>query len=827
MQGTEIIPAAVLLNTFFAASAGHALTDVSLRVPVSVASPRELQVVAMDGTLRLCSRLPGDGQDDERGADWLTHTTAAVPAVADTVGAQTIPLEKLRGRCAERLDSEFVIDRLASIGVAAMGFPWQINRIRRGTDELFVRVVTDPAGTLPDTWASILDAALSAASVVFPGPATLRMPAHIRQVSIGGRPPADAVISVRLRTGSTDTVDVVIAAPDGAVVARLDGLRYGVLDGDVGAPASPRRLVHQVAWRPFELPKRARGRLPLVVFVGNRELAEELGASLAESGVTWLAAADADELAALRDRLTPATAVLVAPRPADDAWSGSLAATWLVTRTAQTLAALPPERRPRLWCLTRGVREAQDLTAVGESALWGLGRVLSGEYPDLWGGIVDVSADDPLGGVATLRRVLTARPTDDVLAVRGTTVEVARLTTLDDSTSRRPVVCRPNGTYLVTGGLGVLGLEVAAWLAGRGARRLVLAGRTALPPRDTWDGVDPATAPVLAARIESVRALEAAGVTVMTVALDVSDRAQAAKLASIGDLGLPPIRGIVHAAGVLDNRMAADVDEASLATVMRPKVLGAQVLHELFPPGSLDFLVLFSSAGLLLGLPGQTSYAAGNAVLDALAVHRRAGGHRDTLSIGWTSWRGLGMSTSSEAIDAELSARGTADITAAEAFRSWEYAERHDVGHVAVLRTIPLLPGMRRPPLLAELTAEEPVATAQPNAAAPWATMRGDELRDYLLTEVSGQVAGEMKLAVEELDIRRPLIEMGLDSVMTQIVRARLERRFRVSLPATLLWNRPTVQAISDFLAELLTPDRGAAAPDNEPETPPAPAVAA
>ncbi len=830
VPGTEIIPAAVLLNTFFAASAGHALTDVSLRVPVSVASPRELQVVAMDGTLRLCSRLASDRHDgDQDQSDgWLTHTTAAVPVVADIPGPRAIPLADLRKRCDERLDSEFVIDRLASIGVAAMGFPWQINRIRRGRDELFVRVVTDPAGTLPESWASILDAALSAASVVFSGPATLRMPAHIRHISIGGRPPADAVISVRVRSGSTDTVDVVIAEPDGSVVARLDGLRYGVLDGDVGAPASPRRLVHRITWRPFELPKRARARLPLVVFVGDQPLARELGGALSDAGVTWLAVEDADALAGHADRLSPAAAVVVAPDRAPDAWSGSLAATSLLTRTAQALAALPAEHRPRLWCLTRGVREAGDLAAVGEAALWGLGRVLSGEYPDLWGGIVDVPADDALGSLATLRRVLVARPADDVLAVRGTGVEVARLTTLDDTTTRRPVACRPNGTYLITGGLGVLGLEVAAWLAGRGARRLVLAGRRALPPRDTWDSVDPVTDPEGAARIESVKALEAAGVTVVTVALDVSDRAQVAKLASLGDLGLPPIRGVVHAAGVLDNRMAADLDEASLATVMRPKVLGAQVLHEFFPPGSLDFFALFSSAGLLLGLPGQASYAAGNAVLDALAAHRRTGGRGDTISFGWTSWRGLGMSTSSAAIDAELSARGTADITAAEAFRSWEYAEQHDVAHVAVLRPIPLLPGMRRPPLLSELAAEEPVAATQSRSSAPWANLRGDELRDHVLGEVSAQVAAEMKLAVEELDTHRPLIEMGLDSVMTQIVRARLERLFRVSLPATLLWNRPTVQAISDFLAELLAPDGdGAAPPDDEPETPPAPAVAA
>ena len=804
VQGTEIIPAAVLLNTFFAAAAGHVLTDVSLRVPVSVASPRELQVVAMDGTLRLCSRLPDtDGEPDgDHDSGWLTHTTAIVPAVAEVAGADTIPVAELRNRCGERLDSEFVIDRLASIGVAAMGFPWQINRIRRGADELFVRVVADPDGTLPQTWASILDAALSAASVVFAGQATLRMPAHIRRVAIGGRPPADAVISVRVQRGSADTVDVTVATPEGDVVARLDGLRYGVLDGDVGAPASPRRLVHKVDWRPLELPRRARGGLPRVVFVGDAALAAELGASLAESGVDWLAVAGPEELDGVRDKLTPTTAVLVAPPRTDEVWPGAVAATWLVTRTARTLAAA--RSRSKLWCVTRGVREAGQAEAVAESALWGVGRVLAGEYPEIWGGLLDLPGDDPLAGIAVLRKVLTARPTDDVIAVRAGGAEVARLSIVDGAPTARPVVCRPDGTYLITGGLGVLGLEVAGWLAGRGARRLVLAGRHALPPRAEWDTV---TDTGTVRRIEAVRALEAAGVTVVTLALDIGDPAQAARLASIGDLGLPQIRGVVHAAGVLDNRLAADVDEASLETVMRPKVAGAQVLHELFPPGSVDFFALFSSAGLLLGLPGQASYAAGNAVLDALATHRRAGGHRDTISLGWTSWRGLGMSTSSQAIDAELSARGTADITAAEAFRSWEYAERHDVAHVAVLRTIPLLPGMKRPPLLSELTADEPVAAVSASAA-PWAGLRDEELREYLLGEVSGQVAAEMKLAVDELDTRRPLIEMGFDSVMTQMIRARLERRFRVSLPATLLWNRPTVQAISDFVAELLGTDQ-------------------
>jgi 6-methylsalicylic acid synthase len=145
-----------------------------------------------------------------------------------------------------------------------------------------------------------------------------------------------------------------------------------------------------------------------------------------------------------------------------------------------------------------------------------------------------------------------------------------------------------------------------------------------------------------------------------------------------------------------------------------------------------------------------------------------------------------------------------------------------------VLRTIPLLPGMKRPPLLSELTADEPAA-AQAAAAAPWAGLRDEELREFLLGEVSGQVAVEMKLAVDELDVRRPLIEMGFDSVMTQMIRARLERRFRVSLPATLLWNRPTVQAISDFVAELLGSEHAADGPSEGTDqgTLPPPAVAA
>jgi 6-methylsalicylic acid synthase len=367
------------------------------------------------------------------------------------------------------------------------------------------------------------------------------------------------------------------------------------------------------------------------------------------------------------------------------------------------------------------------------------------------------------------------------------------------------VSCQPEGTYLVTGGLGVLGVQVAYWLAERGARRIVLAGRRTLPPRNAWPEL---TDPRELAQVEAIGSLERHGVTVAMVAVDITDAEAATKLLSPAALALPPIKGVVHAAGVLDNRTLRTLDEESLRTVLGPKVDGALVLHELFPPGSVDFFVLFSSSGQLLGLPGQASYAGANAFLDALAAHRRAAGDTATTSFGWTSWRGLGMSTSSAVIDAELAARGTADISLTEAFAAWEMAARYDLGYAAVLRTIPLEPGGLRPPLLSELPADAP---AGPTAASivdqPWAGLRGAELRACLTEEIRQEVAAETKLAAAEIDLRQPLVEMGLDSVMTVRIRHGLQRRFGLPLPATLFWDRPTIDAVASLLAEVIASD--------------------
>jgi 6-methylsalicylic acid synthase len=790
VQGTEIIPAAVLLNTFLSAAQRSALADVALRVPVSVAAPRDVQVSLQDGTLRLSSRLTGE-------TAWLTHTTA-LAEVGEPLAPRTLDPRACHERCAEALAPGFVIDRLASIGVAAMGFPWRVEDLRRADGAELCAVVA-AGGDAPE-WASVLDAALSIASIAFAGSPTLRMPAAIGRVAIGGECPERVLIRAVVADGpaGTDTVDVDIATPDGLVVAEFRRLRYGVLEGDPGAAASPQRLVHEMAWRPITLEA---GHLDSVVLVtGDRPspIVAPIVAALRADGMGCHIMMTPDRLDDLRNRPTANTAVLVVP-PATTEPTGDAAVTagWLLAATAQHIARWPGTDRPRLWAVTAGVRHGGTLDSLRQSPLWGMGRIIGGEHPDVWGGVVDLDPADLTVSAARLPAALRAWPGEDVVALDTAGAHVTRLVAVDRTPNRVHPGCRLDATYLITGGLGVLGLETARWLAGRGARRIMLVSRRGLPPREMWDTV---TDPALGNQIAEVRALEALGVTVTVVAADITDVDDARAALDPAALGLPPIRGIVHAAGVLDNRMLADLDRESLRTVLAPKATGVLVLHELFPPGSVDFIALFSSCGYLLGLPGQASYGSANAFLDAFAAYRNG----DTVSLGWTSWRGLGMSTSSELIDLELNARGTADITATDAFASWDYIDSCAGHHFAVFRPIPPDPGQSRPHVLTEVTAFES-ATQPEETTTTWSDLDPDELRDRLLDEVRCQVAGEIRTDPAELDLDRPLTEMGLDSVMTMVIRRRLEKTFRLTLPPTLLWNHPTVTAIAAFLTDELT----------------------
>ncbi|HEX8080536.1 MAG TPA: beta-ketoacyl synthase N-terminal-like domain-containing protein [Jatrophihabitans sp.] len=232
---TEILPAAVVLTTFLAAAGGSGLTDVVLRVPIALTTQRDLQAVRQDDSLRLSSRLAGQASDQS----WLTHSTAEVAKAQDRDAGRLAPA--LIDAGTDELDPGCVMGRLNDIGVVGIGFPWQALAVRRSAEHLLVRMAADPDRLMATaTWGSLFDGGLSAAPILFPGLPRLRMPSRLSEVSVHGDPPAEAIVSVRLvdvqwgegqdRDQAEDVeVDVTIADLDGAVLAEMLGVHFGVV----------------------------------------------------------------------------------------------------------------------------------------------------------------------------------------------------------------------------------------------------------------------------------------------------------------------------------------------------------------------------------------------------------------------------------------------------------------------------------------------------------------------------------------------------------------------------------------------------------------------
>ena len=353
-------------------------------------------------------------------------------------------------------------------------------------------------------------------------------------------------------------------------------------------------------------------------------------------------------------------------------------------------------------------------------------------------------------------------------------------------------------TYLITGGFGGLGLLIARWLVERGARHLVLVGRR---------GITAEAQP-------QVQALQALGAQILPMAVDVTNLAEMKPLFAHLAQNAPPIRGVIHAVGVLDDGAIHQLDWSRFVPVLSPKVVGAWHLHQLTQTQPLDFFILFSSLTSLIGNAGQANHAAANAFLDALAYHRQASG-LPALSINWGAWTEIGAAAQRQ-VDEHLHSKGIGGIPPLAGLQLFEQLiglRNAQIGVSPIAWPRFLTERFGNTTFFANFASQDqlsdPTTTQQQNQdsfQAQWAMAQPSE-RTHLLTEqVRTQIAkvlGQHEAA--KLSRTTGFFDLGMDSLTSIELRNRLQSRLALPLPATLAFDYPTLETLVAFLNQKLT----------------------
>jgi polyketide synthase 12 len=460
----------------------------------------------------------------------------------------------------------------------------------------------------------------------------------------------------------------------------------------------------------------------------------------------------------------------------------------------------------RLWLLTRGavsIGRADPLTQPLQTMTWGLGRVISLEHPERWGGLVDLPQTLDLKASRRLLVLVAGETHEDQIALRNTGMFVRRLerAPLNELAEGRP--WKPRGTILVTGGTGTLGARVTRWLAAAGAEHLVLTsahGPTAQ--------------------------LTELGIRVSLVACDTTDREAIATLLDELDAEGEVLTAVIHADGIPQQTPLAEITVQEAVRVVAAKVAGARYLHELLKDQDLDAFITFSSIVGVWGTGRQAIYAAANAYIDAF-IEQRANLDLPALSVGWSAWA---SGQSDDSAQHELRRRGLEPLDPKLAIQalqqSLDYGDNNIIiADVDWARFTPSYAAARPRPLLddipeARAALDSSDGSSEPDEARLLARLRGlseSERQRTLVNLVLGETASVLGYHdASRLDANTGFVDLGLDSLMAVEVRRRLQRETGLNLPATLAFDHPSPKHVADFLLEGLAPALGVAAESHD-----------
>ncbi|MDI4664966.1 type I polyketide synthase [Xanthobacter autotrophicus] len=776
------------------------------------------------------ARTSGDGaqvavlsrpvQDEgDRDDGWTLHARIGVRQAAPQAPAAPAPV---MDEGAMPIDLAGFYDRFAAGGLDYGPAFRGVRALRAGASEAWAEVAL-PQG-LPGTGfglhPALLDGAFQVVAAIgtdASGARPVYLPQGVATLAQLAAVPARVFVHARLATDAVPgaprlAADLTLSDADGTVVARVTGLSLRRVDEmRPKASASLRDSLYRLEWHerpraPSPAPGAAAGLWLLAGAPGA--VADRLGAALRQrGGEVRLLAPGADLAAEIAAAVALRGVVLL---------EGGAAGTDVPAAVLEAVAAraLPAVKalaqgaaRARLFIVTRGAvachgaDPAPDLVAA---PLWGFGRVVGMEHAEIWGAQIDLDPADPAGFCAAAADEMLDPGDDREIALRAGRRLVGRLARLPrPEAPAGPVLLRPDASYLVTGGLTGLGLETARFLVARGARHLILIARTPLPPRAEWARLG--TDSEAGQRVAAVRALEALGASVRVEAFDVADETRlAAFLAAHRDEARPPIRGVVHAAGVIRDALLLRMSADDIAAVMRPKVAGALALHRQTGDLPLDHFVLFSSASSVLGQMGQAGYGAANAFEDALAFHRRAAGLPAT-AINWGPWAEIGLfARLGLAERAGLS--GVEPIAPDEGMAALDHLMGRGETQALVLNADwAQVPASVRLELLQATAPDTPSTSA---GIADLLLMAPAERKAELQARLGAIVAAVLRFDAAKLDHRRALTTLGMDSIMAVEIRNRIKRQFDAA-PSIVDLFTGSVARLADWLdGELAVDER-------------------
>jgi acyl transferase domain-containing protein/acyl carrier protein len=472
-----------------------------------------------------------------------------------------------------------------------------------------------------------------------------------------------------------------------------------------------------------------------------------------------------------------------------------------VLHLLQAIAAVPGELSPRLWLVTNGVHaieEGERMVALSQAPLWGLGRVIVYEYQNLHTTLIDLDAAPTEESLAALYREICADGEEDEIALRGEKRYVARLAhhTLAESQNQMPALFREDGTYLITGGLGGVGLRTAQWMIEQGARHLVLMGRHGASSEAE----------------ATLQAMRKRGATISVIKGDVAQEERLADALAEIRRTLPPLRGIFHSAVVLDDSILLQMDRERFLSVMPPKVEGAWNLHSMTLNEPLDYFVLFSSAASLIGSPGQGNYAAANAFMDQLAQYRRLQGY-PALCINWGRWGEVGQATKQRRGE-RLDVRGFASIKPEEGLAILGSLLRQSPPQVGVMsfhlpKWSQFYPHLAHSSLFAYLLkegkAQDETAVGAPHLTrAMLAELDAKERQQKLAQYLNDRVARVLGYNALQLDAHQQFNRLGIDSLMAVELKNRIGSDLNVVIPVAAFLQGITFEQLIAQIGELV-----------------------